>query len=57
MYYPFNFRSQTNNPDKMTKVFKAQFGREFLIPAEYDVLIDFAPIRYNKANLDNGYQV
>jgi hypothetical protein len=55
-YYPFNFRSQTNNPDKMTKVFKAQFGRKFLIPAEYDILIDFAPIAYNSANLAAGYQ-
>jgi hypothetical protein len=48
MYYPFNFRSQTNNPEKMTKVYKAQFGRKFLIPAEYDIFIDFAPISYNK---------
>jgi hypothetical protein len=54
-YYPFNFRSQTNNPDKMSKVFKAQFGRKFLIPAEYDILIDFAPIRYNSVNLAAGY--
>ena len=55
-FYPFNFQSQTNNPDKMSKIFKSQFGRKFLIPAEYDIMIDFAPIKYSKANVDSGYQ-
>lgn len=40
----------------MSKVFKSQFGRKFLIPAEYDILIDFAPIAYSKINFDAGYQ-
>ena len=30
----------------ITKIYKAYFGRKFLIPAEFDVLISFAPIRY-----------
>ena len=47
-FYDFNFRSQTNNPEKMTKVFKSKFGRKYLIPAEYDIFIDFAPISYAK---------
>lgn len=55
-YYSFNFQSQTNNPEKMSKVFKAYFGRKFLIPSEYDILLDFAPIKYNKVNLEAGYQ-
>lgn len=45
-FYDFNFRSQTTNPDVMTKVFKSYFGRKYLIPAEYDVFLDFAPISY-----------
>lgn len=45
-FYDFNFRSQTNNPEKMTKVFKSYYGRKYVIPAEYDVFIDFAPISY-----------
>ena len=40
----------------MTKEFKAVFGRKFLVPAEYDILIDFAPISFNKAHIDEGYQ-
>jgi len=28
-----------------------------LIPAEYDILLDFAPISYNKKNIESGYQV
>jgi hypothetical protein len=42
----FNFKIQTNNPAKMTKVFKSYFGRKYVIPAEYDIFIDFAPISY-----------
>ena len=57
-FLDFNFRSQTNNPDKMTKVFKSSFGRKYLIPAEYDIFIDFAPISYAKnsdqVSLDEG---
>lgn len=45
-YLDFNFRSQTNNPAKMTKVFKSYYGRKYIIPAEYDIFIDFAPIKY-----------
>ena len=32
----------------MTKVFKSTFGRKYLIPAEYDIFIDFAPISFAK---------
>ena len=46
-YYDFNFRSQTNNPDKYTKVFRSRFGRKYLIPAEYDILVLFGPSDYN----------
>lgn len=56
-YLDFNFRSQTNNPLKMTKVFKSYFGRKYIIPAEYDVFIDFAPISYkttDQATLSEG---
>jgi hypothetical protein len=45
-YLDFNFRSQTTDPERMTKVFKSYFGRKYLIPAEYDVYLDFAPISY-----------
>lgn len=45
-YLDFNFRSQTNNPQKMTKVFRSSFGRKYIIPAEYDIFLDFAPISY-----------
>ena len=34
----------TNNPEKMTKIFKAEFTRKFYIPAEYDVFILISPI-------------
>jgi len=47
-FLDFNFRSQTNNPEKMTKVFKSTFGRKYLIPAEYDIFLDFAPISFAK---------
>lgn len=47
-FLDFNFRSQTNNPAKMTKVFKSLYGRKYVIPAEYDVFIDFAPISFTK---------
>jgi hypothetical protein len=30
----------------VTKIYKAYFGRKFIIPAEYDIMISFAPIRY-----------
>jgi hypothetical protein len=46
----FNARSQTQDPEKMTKVFKSVFGRKYVIPAEYDVFIDFAPISYAKGS-------
>ena len=52
-WYDFNFRSQTNNPAKMTKVYKSSFGRKYVIPAEYDVFIDFAPISF-KTNTDQS---
>lgn len=53
----FNFKVQTNNPEKMTKVFKSAYGRKYIIPAEYDVFIDFAPISYKaegQKDLDKG---
>jgi hypothetical protein len=28
----------------MTKIFKSYYGRKYIIPAEYDIFIDFAPI-------------
>ena len=34
----------TNNPEKMTKIFKAEFSRKFYIPAEYDAFILISPI-------------
>ena len=43
-FYDFNFRSETNNPEKMTKVRKSQDGSKYIIPAEYDILVSFAPI-------------
>lgn len=36
----------------MTKVFKSQFGRKYIIPAEYNVFIDFAPISYKESGQD-----
>ena len=45
-FLDFNFRSQTNNPEKMTKVFKSTFGRKYLIPAQYDIFLYFAPISF-----------
>jgi hypothetical protein len=39
----FNFRNQTNQPAEMTKAFKSNYGQRFLIPAEYDVMIDVGP--------------
>ena len=36
----------------MTKVFKSFFGRVYIIPAEYDVFIDFAPISYKGEGQD-----
>jgi hypothetical protein len=42
----FNFRSQTQDPEKFTKVFRSVFGRKYIIPAEYDIFLDFAPISY-----------
>jgi hypothetical protein len=41
----------------MTKVFKSYFGRKYVIPAEYDIFIDFAPISYKvsgQSTLDEG---
>lgn len=45
-FYDFNFRSETNNPEKMTKVRKSYQGAKYIIPAEYDVLVSFAPVSY-----------
>jgi hypothetical protein len=42
----------------MTKIFKSYFGRSYIIPAEYDVFIDFAPISFksntDQVPIDNG---
>lgn len=46
----FNFKSQTNDPLLMTKVFKAYFGRQFVIPAEYDIYIDYSPLSYKNSD-------
>ena len=32
----------------MSKVLISKFGRKFLIPAEYDIMLNFAPVRYSK---------
>ena len=37
-----------------TKIYKAYFGRKFLIPAELDILISFHPVR-NKEGSSNQY--
>lgn len=34
----------------MTKVFKSSFGRQFLIPAEYDIYIDYSPLSYKSTS-------
>ena len=41
-FYDFSIENPVND---VTKVFKAQFGSKFLVPAEYDSLISFAPIK------------
>ena len=32
----------------MSKVFKSQWGRQYLIPAEYDVFIDWSPLSFKR---------
>ena len=32
----------------MTKIFKSLYGRKYVIPAEYDIFVDFAPINFTK---------
>jgi len=43
-FFDFSIENPVND---ITKVYKGYFGRKFLIPAEFDVLIYFAPIKYN----------
>lgn len=42
-YLDYNFRSETEDPTKMTKVFRSVRTNRFIIPDEYDVLIEFEP--------------
>ena len=42
-YEDYNFRSETEDPSRMTKVFRSVRTNRFIIPAEYDVLIEFEP--------------
>lgn len=39
--------SSTNKVNDITTIYRAFFGRKFLIPAEYDVMVSFAPIRWS----------
>ena len=43
----------------ITTIYKAYFGRKFLIPAEYDVMLSFAPIRWERGsdNYENEVKV
>ena len=50
-YHDYNQEHPKNNE---TKVFKSTPGRKFLIPAEYDVLILFHPLR-NTAGSENEF--
>ena len=43
-FFDFSIENPVND---ITKVYKGYFGRKFLIPAEFDVLIYFAPIKFN----------
>lgn len=45
-FYDYNFMAETNNPEKMSMVRKSFPGAKYIIPAEYDVMIDFAPISF-----------
>jgi hypothetical protein len=42
-YEDFNPQYQGNDPDKMSKLFVSQFGTRYLIPAEYEVYVEFSP--------------
>jgi len=33
-----------NDPDSVTKIYKANWGRKFIFPAEYDILLYFIPV-------------
>ena len=41
----------------MAKVYKSQFGRKYIFPAEYDILVNFSPLSLKSSNdvdaLDN----
>lgn len=43
----YSSRSPVND---ITTIYKAYFGRKFLIPAEYDVMVSFAPIRWERGS-------
>lgn len=43
LYQDYNFRSETEDPSKMSKVFKSVRTNRFIIPDAYDVLIEFEP--------------
>ena len=52
-FFDFNWKVPTEDPKKMSKVFKSYFGRKYIIPAEYDVFIDFAPISFKEKDQDS----
>ena len=43
LYQDYNFRSETEDPSKMSKVFRSVRTNRFIIPDAYDVLIEFEP--------------
>jgi hypothetical protein len=55
-YLDFNYRDQTSNPNEMVKLFISKRTRRFILPDDYDVLIDFEPATgdsaFNKAQQD-----
>jgi len=40
----FNPQYETDNPAEMVKLFVSKFGTRYLVPAEYDVIIEFSPV-------------
>lgn len=42
-YYDYNRLGETNDPAKLTKIWKSSFGTRYLIPAEYNVYVSFSP--------------
>lgn len=40
-----DYQLANNATDKITRVYKVHFGSRFYIPAEYDLLISFEPLK------------